>query len=135
MTDTRRILVVDDEMGMRAALAEVLTRGGFAVDVAGTGEDALARLEKGGVDLLVTDLRLPGMSGLEFARKLRRGRRAQPVIVVTAYGSAESAADLRRAGIADVFPKPFHIDALRRSVRRALIEFDGRRRSSLRKVA
>jgi DNA-binding response OmpR family regulator len=129
------ILIVEDEPTTSWALAEGLSDDGFTIDTFRSAEEALAWLREHRSDLVITDLRLPGMSGLEFARKLRRGRRAQPVIVVTAYGSAESAADLRRAGIADVFPKPFHIDALRRSVRRALIEFDGRRRSSLRKVA
>jgi FixJ family two-component response regulator len=60
------------------------------------------------------------MSGLDLARKLSRGRHAQPVIIVTAYGSPDVHRDLRRAGVADCFSKPFPIDALRRSVRRAL---------------
>src|SRR5262249_41663771 len=64
----RRILVVDDEPGMRAGLAEVLARGGFDVDVAGAAEEALERLRTRTVDLLVTDLRLPGLSGLELLR-------------------------------------------------------------------
>jgi two-component system response regulator FlrC len=107
MTDTRRILVVDDEMGMRAALAEVLTRGGFAVDVAGTGEDALARLEKGGVDLLVTDLRLPGMSGLDLLKEVRRTGQDAPAIVITAHGTIEDAVAAMKLGAVDFLTKPF----------------------------
>jgi DNA-binding NtrC family response regulator len=60
------------------------------------------------------------MSGLDLARKLRRGRHAQPVIIVTAYGTPEAVQDLKGAGVAECFPKPFPIDVLRRSVRRAL---------------
>ena len=69
---------------------------------------------------MISDLRLPGMSGLDFARKLQRGRHAQPVIIVTAYGTPDAMQDLRVAGVTDCFPKPFPIDVLRRSVRRAL---------------
>ena len=129
------ILIVEDEPTTSWALAEGLSDDGFTIDTFRSAEEALAWLNDHESDLAITDLRLPGMSGLEFARKLRRGRRAQPVIVVTAYGSADTVRDLRRAGIADVFPKPFHMDTLRRSVRRALLEFDGRRRPSLRKAA
>ena len=107
MTDTRRILVVDDEMGMRAALAEVLTRGGFAVDVAGTAEDALVRLEKGGADLLVTDLRLPGMSGLDLLKEARRTGHEVPAIVITAHGTIEDAVAAMKLGAVDFLTKPF----------------------------
>ena len=129
------ILIVEDEPTTSWALAEGLSDDGFTIDTFRSAEEALAWLKDHDSDLVITDLRLPGLSGLEFARKLRRGRNAQPVIVVTAYGSADTVRDLRRAGIADVFPKPFHIDALRRSVRRALHEFGDRRRPSLRKAA
>ncbi len=129
------ILIVEDEPTTSWALAEGLSDDGFTIDTFRSAEEALAWLETHDSDLVISDLRLPGMSGLELARKLRRGRRAQPVILVTAYGSAETTDELRRAGIADVFPKPFHIDALRRSVRRALLESDGRRRPPMRKAA
>lgn len=129
------ILIVEDEPTTSWALAEGLSDDGFTIDTFRSAEEALAWLGEHESDLVITDLRLPGLSGLEFARKLRRGRLAQPVIVVTAYGSADTVRDLRRAGVADVFPKPFLIDALRRSVRRALVDFDERRRPSVRKAA
>ena len=74
--DGRRVLVVDDEPGMRAGLGEVLRRDGFEVDGAASAEDALARLGAGIPDLLVTDLRLPGRSGVDLLRELRA--RVQP---------------------------------------------------------
>lgn len=129
------ILIVEDEPTTSWALAEGLSDDGFTIDTFRSAEEALAWLEEHDSDLVITELRLPGKGGLELARKLRRGPNAQPVIVVTAEATAETARDLRRAGVADVFPKPFHIDALRRSVRRALLEFDGRRRPQLRKAA
>ncbi len=114
------ILIVEDEPAMAWALAEGLSDDGFTIDTFPSAEDAWKWLRRGRSELVITDLRLPGMSGLELARKLRRGRHAQPVILVTAYGSPELLKDARHAGVAECFPKPFPIDSLRRSVRRAL---------------
>ena len=121
------VLIVEDEPTTSWALAEGLADDGHSIDTFRTAEEALAYMRSGTSDLVITDLRLPGMSGLELARKLRRGANAQPVIVVTACGTPETVRELRRAGVADVFPKPFHVDALRRSVRRAIATFRRRR--------
>ena len=115
------LLIIDDELSTSWALAEGLSDDGFTIDTFRSAEDAIEWLKRGGKSqLVISDLRLPGMSGLELARKLSRGRHAQPVIVVTAYGSYELARDLSRAGVVECFSKPFAMDALRRAVRRAL---------------
>jgi DNA-binding response OmpR family regulator len=114
------ILIIEDEPGTSWALAEGLSDDGFTIDTFATAEEAWAWLQQGQSDLVISDLRLPGMSGLEFARKLARGRRAQPVIIVTAYGSQEALSDLAAAGVSECFTKPFGMDALRRAVRRSL---------------
>lgn len=114
------ILIVEDEPATSWALAEGLTDDGFTIDTFRSAEEAWAWLETGHSDLVISDLRLPGMSGIDLARKLRRGPHAQPVIIVTAYGTPEAMRDLERAGVAGCFPKPFPMDDLRRSVRRAL---------------
>ena len=114
------ILIVEDEPATSWALAEGLSDDGFTIDTFPSAEDAWRWLKRGTSDLVIADLNLPGMSGLELARKLRRGRHAQPVIIVTAYGTPDAMQDLRVAGVTDCFPKPFPIDVLRRSVRRAL---------------
>jgi DNA-binding NtrC family response regulator len=114
------ILIVEDEPSMSWALAEGLSEDGFTIDTFRSAEDAWTWLKRGKSDLVISDLRLPGMSGLDFARKLQRGRHAQPVIIVTAYGTPGAMQELKVAGVADCFPKPFPIDMLRRSVRRAL---------------
>ena len=121
------ILIVDDEPSTSWALAEGLSDDGFTIDTFRSAEEAWSWLQEGRSDIVISDLRLPGMSGLELARKLRRGRHAQPVIIVTAYGTPESLRDLRRAGVVDCFSKPFPIDMLRRSVRRALEAGEARR--------
>lgn len=114
------ILIIEDEPGTSWALAEGLSDDGFTIDTFATAEEAWAWLQRGQSDLVISDLRLPGMSGLEFARKLARSRRAQPVIIVTAYGSQEALSDLAAAGVSECFTKPFGMDALRRAVRRSL---------------
>ena len=107
MSERRTILVVDDEPGMRAGLAAVLGRGGFAVEVATTGEDGLARLEQGGIDLLVTDLRLPGIDGLALVQAARRAGIETPVIIITAHGTVEDAVAAMKLGAFDFLTKPF----------------------------
>jgi DNA-binding response OmpR family regulator len=114
------ILIVDDEPATSWALAEGLSDDGFTIDTFGTAEAALLWLRTGKIDLVISDLRLPGMSGLDLAKKLRRGRHAQPVILVTAYGTPDVILEIRAAGVADCFPKPFAMDLLRRTVRRSL---------------
>ena len=103
----RRILVVDDEPGVRAGLGEVLRRGGFAVTPVGTAEEALAVLRREAADLLVTDLRLPGLSGLELLRELRNDGRATPAVVITAHGTIEDAVAAMKLGALDFLTKPF----------------------------
>lgn len=127
------ILIVEDEPTTSWALAEGLSDDGYTIDTFRTAEEALAWLREGSSDLVIVDYHLPGLSGLDLAKKLRRGRHAQPVIVVTAYSSTETMRAFERAGVVEVFPKPFHVDALRRAVRRALAQRIERR--TLRKAA
>jgi DNA-binding NtrC family response regulator len=128
------ILIVEDEASTSWALAEGLSEDGYTTDTFRTAEDAWTWLREGSSDLVIADLRLPGMSGLELARKLRRGKRAQPVILVTAYGSPDVEREATAVGIAECFPKPFPLDRLLRSVRFA-IEHAETRRKPRRKLA
>lgn len=114
------ILIVEDESSTSWALAEGLSEDGFTTDTFRSGEEAWRWLQRCQSDLVISDLQLPGMSGLDLARRLQRGRHAQPVIIVTAYGTPQALRDLRAAGVAECFPKPFPIDMLRRSVHKAL---------------
>jgi DNA-binding NtrC family response regulator len=114
------ILIVDDEPATSWALAEGLADDGYTIDTFRTAEDAWSWLQDKRSDLVISDLRLPGMSGIDLARKLRRGRHAQPVIIVTAYGTADGSEAMRSAGVVECFPKPFAMDGLRRSVARAI---------------
>ena len=85
-----------------------------------SAEKALLAERTRRADLVITDLRLPRMDGLELVRRLKGRKNAAPVIVVTAYGSRETLQDLEEAGIHACFPKPFRMEQLRKSVKAAL---------------
>ncbi|MFA5141208.1 MAG: response regulator [Elusimicrobiota bacterium] len=102
-----RILVVDDEEDMRMALGNILSRVGHQVYEAGDGRTALEFLGRQPVDLVLLDIRMPGMDGVQILRTLRESDRDTPVIMVTGYGSVESTVEVMRLGASDYLGKPF----------------------------
>jgi len=129
------ILIVEDEPTMSWALAEGLADDGFTIDTFRTAEEAWRWIQRSRSDLVISDLRLPGMSGLELARKLNRGRHRQPVIIVTAYGSPDTVRELEAAGVQACLPKPFRMEHLRQAVHRALEQARAPRAASPRRAA
>jgi len=115
-----RVLVVDDDAGVRYTLREILESEGLAVDEAADGAEALARYEAHAVPLVVTDLRMPGMDGMELLRRLAARTPAPRVVVITAHGSERQAVEAMKAGAHDYFKKPFETEELVAVVRRAL---------------
>ena len=115
-----RILIVDDEATIRASLVESLTREGFDITSAETGEEALAKTHSTVFDLVITDLKLPGVSGLEILQALRNQGNSTPVIVMTAYGDVDTAVSAMRLGAYDFMPKPFKLGTMKKQVRAAL---------------
>jgi DNA-binding NtrC family response regulator len=101
------ILIVEDEPRMRRLLEISLGEDGHTVHSAGDAESGLLHLRKEPADLVVTDLKLPGMNGLEFLQEGKRLNAATPFIVMTAYGSVETAVDAMKAGASDYVLKPF----------------------------
>src|SRR5436309_1334929 len=101
------ILIVEDEPRMRRLLEISLSEDGHSVHTSGDAESGLLHLRKASVDLVVTDLKLPGMNGLEFLQEGKRLNPALPFIVMTAYGSVETAVDAMKAGASDYVLKPF----------------------------
>jgi two-component system response regulator FlrC len=118
--ERRRILVVDDDPGMRVGLMEVLRRGPFRVEVVGAAEEALARLHAERADLVVSDLRLPGLSGLDLLRAMRADAIDTPAIVITAHGTIEDAVTAMKLGALDFLAKPFSPQDLLHLATRAL---------------
>jgi DNA-binding NtrC family response regulator len=107
-----RILVVDDEANARTALAELLRDEGYSIETAADGFKALPKLEEFAPDLLLTDLRMPGMDGLELMRKARELDPEMVVVLMTAHGAVDSAVAAMRQGAADYLAKPINMDEL-----------------------
>ena len=118
------ILVVDDDLSLREFLSILLARDGYVVRAVASGEAAMAAVAAEWPDLVLTDLNMPGMTGLELLRELKR-MAAQDgtdveVVMVTAYGTTESAIEAMKHGAADYVMKPFNNEELRLVVKRAL---------------
>jgi DNA-binding NtrC family response regulator len=114
------ILIIEDEARMRRLLELDLAEAGFQTLSAPDAESALDMLRKERVDLVLTDLKLPGMTGLEFLQAAGRSHAALPVIVMTAYGTVETAVEAMKAGAADYVLKPFSLAEIRMVVEKEL---------------
>jgi len=116
----KHLLIVDDEAALREAIAERLADHGFIVEQAGSGEQALQRLADFAFDILITDLRLPGIDGRQVLEAaLERYPEIIP-IVITGYGTVKDAVEAIKQGAADFITKPFQFDALLHVLRSAL---------------
>jgi DNA-binding NtrC family response regulator len=128
----RNILVVDDDAMMRSFFSAVLKEEGYAVEEAGGGRQGLEALGRSDFDLVLTDLRMPDLSGLDFLREGRKARPGARWVIVTAYGSIGSAVEAMRAGASDYLTKPLRDpEELRHVVRRVLREAESADRISL----
>jgi two-component system response regulator PilR (NtrC family) len=114
------ILVVDDEASMREFLEILLRKQGHRVEAAADVKGALARVAEGGVDLVITDLRLGGDSGIEVLRRVKEASPATEVVMVTAFATTENAIQAMKLGAYDYVLKPFKVDELRLVVEKAL---------------
>jgi two-component system, NtrC family, response regulator PilR len=117
---TLRVLVVDDEASMRDMLRIVLRRDGYDVLAARNGKEALEFLQRAPVDLLLSDIRMPDMSGVEVLRAAKDINRDVVAIMMTAFASTDTAVEALRLGASDYFTKPFNMDELRLKVRQHL---------------
>jgi diguanylate cyclase (GGDEF)-like protein len=114
------ILVVDDELFFRRLYAELLSEDGYQVETFDSGDDALGRLRKGGVDVVLTDLVMPGVDGLEFLRQARTLDAPPDVIVATGHATVKTAIQALKNGARDYLIKPFNPDELLHLVRTCL---------------
>jgi len=115
-----RLLVIDDEKNIREGLAESLTDDGYDVACAKDGDDGWNRFCQGDIDLVITDLKMPGITGDELMRRIFEKASGFPVIILTAHGSVEGAVSAMRAGAWDFLTKPVDLDHLSLKVKRAL---------------
>ncbi len=114
------ILLIDDDDSLRRVMEFSLTEAGHTVQTAASGEDGLRLFEKGTFDAVITDITMPGMSGMEVLAKVRQRVPTIPVIVITAYGTIESAVEAMKQGAFDYITKPFNRDELRLTLEKAI---------------
>ncbi len=119
MSGEIKILVVDDDAGLRKSLSLILSDGGYEVLAASDGQEGLAVAAQEHPDLILCDVRMPGMGGLEFLDNYREAGGNAPVLVMTAYGSVDLAVDAVNRGATDYISKPFSADEVLLRVRKA----------------
>ena len=120
MPEPATLLVADDDPGLRESLERTLTREGFHVVLASDGNAALERLRGGGIDLVLTDLKMPGLTGIEVLRAAKAIAPDVDVILLTAFGTVEEAVRAMKAGAYDFLTKPFQRPQVLRLIRQAL---------------
>src|ERR687891_2503890 len=120
MSEPATLLVADDDPGLRESLERTLTREGYRVLLASDGRAALDRLQSGAVDLIVTDLKMPGLTGLELLRAAKAIAPDVDVILLTAFGTVEEAVKAMKDGAYDFLSKPFRREQLLKLIDKAL---------------
>jgi two-component system response regulator HydG len=115
-----RILVIDDDEAVRESIGRMLRGAGYVVQPASTGEEGLAIARRGGFDVILSDLRMPGLSGIDVLRTLREARVDAAFIVMTGFGTIDSAVEAMKLGAVDFMQKPFFRDELLMRVRAAV---------------
>ena len=112
------ILVVDDEPDMRAALCHALSRSGYCVESASSGFEALEKFKKDDFGIVITDMKMPEMSGMQVLGEIKKISPQIPVIMITAYGTINNAVEAMKEGASDYIIKPFSSETLEATVRR-----------------
>src|SRR5438093_7347735 len=120
MSDPATLLIADDDPGLRQSLERTLTREGYRVILASDGNAALERLQAGGIDLVLTDLKMPGLTGIEVLRAAKAIAPDVDVILLTAFGTVEEAVKAMKEGAYDFLTKPFQRAQLLRLISKAL---------------
>ncbi len=120
MTALRKVLVVDDDPVVRKSFDRVLSGKGYAVITAESGEEALRKLDEERYDIVYSDVRMPGMSGLEVAENVRARRPWTPVVIITGYGTEAAEARAKAAGVSSFLHKPLSPEMIEDSVRDTL---------------
>lgn len=120
MAEKYRLLVVDDEEALRQFLAELFGHEGYEVSTCGNAREALQRLDQKSFDLLVSDIKMPEMDGLELLRRVRVAHPEMPVVMMTGHGTVENAIQALNLGAFNFIRKPFAIDEILKVVQKGL---------------
>jgi CheY-like chemotaxis protein len=130
MSALRRVLVVDDDPVVGKSFDRVLSGKGYAVITASNGQEALGKLEAEDYDVIFADIKMPGMSGLEMAERVKERRPWLPVVIVTGYGSPDNEARAEAAGVSGFLRKPLSPEMIEGSAQKAFSEKDATAQSA-----
>lgn len=117
-----KLLVVDDQMGVRRLLYEAFSVEGYEVEMAANGHEALEKVKLAMPDLILMDMKMPGMNGLQTLQEIKKINDAVVVIMMTAYGELEIVAEAVKLGIKEYVTKPFDINELRETVKKLVMK-------------
>jgi DNA-binding response OmpR family regulator len=120
----KNILIIEDDSKMREGLAELLKEEGYHVESADNGKNGIDKLAEKDFDVVLTDLIMPVMGGMDVLRETKRMRPATHVILITAYATVENAVEAMKSGASDYITKPFKIDEVQTKIRKVLAEAD-----------
>ncbi|MCG0314629.1 MAG: response regulator [Calditerricola sp.] len=120
MANGKTVLIVDDQYGIRVLLNELHEQEGYTIQLAANGKQAIEIVERQVPDLVILDMKIPGMNGLEILKKIKKIDNRIKVIMMTAYGELDMIKEATALGVLAHFTKPFDIDELRNTVRAQL---------------
>ncbi len=118
----KKILVTEDDPKMRDGLVEILKEEGYDVDSADNGQKGLEKIREKNYDIVLTDLIMPVMGGMELLRNIKQTRPGTGIIMITAFGTIENAVEAIKVGASDYITKPFKIDEVQTKIRKVLAE-------------
>jgi DNA-binding response OmpR family regulator len=116
----KRILIIDDEKNIRLTLSQCLEHSNYQVETAVSGEHGLEKYAENNFDLVLLDMKMPGINGMEVLRRIKRQNPIQKIIMITAYGTIETAVEAMKLGAVDYLRKPFTPEEIRSIVKRVL---------------
>lgn len=119
-TKNIKVLIVDDEASARDTIADLLTEDGYTVTATESGKNALGLLEQTSFDLIISDLMMPNMNGIELTKNIKATGIDTPIVVITGFATIEHAVESMKAGAYDFITKPFNIDQIKLTVQKAL---------------
>ncbi|WP_418791151.1 response regulator [Phosphitispora sp. TUW77] len=117
-----KILIVDDQRGVRRLLYEAFNEEGYEVEMAASGYEALEKVKNAMPDLILMDMKMPGMNGLETLHEIKKINDSVVVIMMTAYGELEIVTEAMKLGIKEYITKPFDINELRATIKKLVMK-------------
>ena len=115
-----RILVVDDQLGVRKLLLEAFKDDGYDVELAASGQEAIEKVSKSRPEIILMDMKMPGMNGLDTLAEIEKIEKSIEVVIMTAYGELELVVEAKKMGIKEYITKPFDINELKDIVKRTI---------------